>query len=182
MKDGFVGRSEALEEAGRRRDWPDEVKAQIVLESLAPGARVVDVARRHRLPPSQLTTWRRPKGMDRPRRRVSRRWRSRGRAARRRLRSGSRRVWRSWWAASRSACRGRPRPRAWWSAPVGDGVGAAEQAGMIVPGRRMALAIALRPVDFRRGADVAWVLGSKPQARAVIQPEPSLSLAAFPAP
>ena len=45
---------------------------------------------------------------------------------------------------------------------------------MIVPGRRMALAIALRPEDFRRGADVAWVLGSKPQARAVIQPEPSL--------
>lgn len=57
--DGFVGRFEVLEEAGRRRDWPDEVKARIVLESLAPGARVVDVARRHRLLPSQLTTWRR---------------------------------------------------------------------------------------------------------------------------
>lgn len=59
MKEVFVGRLEALEEAGRRRDWPGEVKARIVLESLAPGARIVDVARRHRLLPSQLTTWRR---------------------------------------------------------------------------------------------------------------------------
>jgi len=59
MKDGFVGRFDVLEEAGRRRDWPDEVKARIVLESLAPGVRVVDVARHHRLLPSQLTTWRR---------------------------------------------------------------------------------------------------------------------------
>lgn len=59
MRDGFVGRFEVLEEAGRRRDWPDEVKAGIVLESFVPGARVVDVARRHRLLPSQPTTWRR---------------------------------------------------------------------------------------------------------------------------
>lgn len=59
MTDGFAGRFDVLEEPGRRRDWPDDVKARIVAESFAPGARVVDVARRHRLLPSQLTTWRR---------------------------------------------------------------------------------------------------------------------------
>ena len=59
MTDGFAGRFEVLEESGRRREWPDEVKSRIVGESFAPGARVVDVARRHRLLPSQLTTWRR---------------------------------------------------------------------------------------------------------------------------
>lgn len=42
-----------------RRQWPDEVKARIVAESLAPGARIGDVARRHGVLPSQLTTWRR---------------------------------------------------------------------------------------------------------------------------
>ena len=42
-----------------RRSWPDEVKARIVAESFAPGARVVDVARRHGVAPQQVTTWRR---------------------------------------------------------------------------------------------------------------------------
>lgn len=42
-----------------RRQWPDEVKARIVAESFAPGVRVGDVARRHGVLPSQLTTWRR---------------------------------------------------------------------------------------------------------------------------
>ena len=59
MRDGFAGHFDVLDEPAGRRDWPDEVKARIVLESLAAGARVVDVARRHRLLPSQLTTWRR---------------------------------------------------------------------------------------------------------------------------
>ena len=59
MKDGFAGRFDVLEEPTGRRTWPDEAKAQIVLESFAPGARVGEVARRHRLLPSQLTTWRR---------------------------------------------------------------------------------------------------------------------------
>ncbi|MCE6949530.1 transposase [Cereibacter sphaeroides] len=40
------------------RQWPDEVKARIVAESFAPGVRVGDVARRHGVLPSQLTTWR----------------------------------------------------------------------------------------------------------------------------
>ncbi|MCO8145855.1 transposase [Rhodovulum tesquicola] len=59
MKDGFVGQFDVLEEPTGRRSWPDEVKARIVMESFAPGARVGAVARRHRVLPSQLTTWRR---------------------------------------------------------------------------------------------------------------------------
>lgn len=43
---------------GRRR-WPDEVKARIVAETLAPGVRVTDVARRHGVQPQQVTAWRR---------------------------------------------------------------------------------------------------------------------------
>ncbi len=42
-----------------RRSWPDEVKARIVAESFAPGARVVDVARQRGVTPQQVTTWRR---------------------------------------------------------------------------------------------------------------------------
>ncbi|RAP42731.1 hypothetical protein BYZ73_03440 [Rhodovulum viride] len=38
------------------RSRPEEVTARSVLESFGPGARVGDVARRHRLLPSQLTT------------------------------------------------------------------------------------------------------------------------------
>jgi len=42
-----------------RRSWPDPVKARIVAESFEPGARVVDVARRHGVAPQQVTAWRR---------------------------------------------------------------------------------------------------------------------------
>jgi len=40
------------------RHWPDEVKAQIVSESLRPGALVNEVAERHGLKPNRLSTWR----------------------------------------------------------------------------------------------------------------------------
>ncbi len=59
MKGGFAGQYEVLDDPVGRRIWPDEVKARIVMESFAPGAQVRDVARRHRLLPSQLTGWRR---------------------------------------------------------------------------------------------------------------------------
>ena len=59
MGEGFAGRYEVLEEPGRRRSWSVEAKLRIVAESHEPGAMVSEVARRHRLLPSQVTTWRR---------------------------------------------------------------------------------------------------------------------------
>ncbi|WP_246662583.1 transposase [Rhizobium sp. P44RR-XXIV] len=43
----------------RRREWSDELKAQIVAESYEPGVTVCSVARRHGLTSQQLFTWRR---------------------------------------------------------------------------------------------------------------------------
>lgn len=58
-EDGFVGRCDVVEPRRGNRRWPDHVKARIVAESFQPGARVVDVARRHDLVPHQLSDWRR---------------------------------------------------------------------------------------------------------------------------
>ena len=57
--DGFVGRCDVVEPRRGNRRWPDHVKARIVAESFQPGARVVEVARRHDLVPHQLSDWRR---------------------------------------------------------------------------------------------------------------------------
>lgn len=51
-------RIEVLTGAERRRRWSDEAKARIVAESLAPGAVVAEVARRHDVSGQQLHTWR----------------------------------------------------------------------------------------------------------------------------
>lgn len=42
-----------------RKQWPDDLKAQIVAESLEPGAVVTDMARRHGCRPQQVHDWRR---------------------------------------------------------------------------------------------------------------------------
>lgn len=57
--EGFGGRLEVVARARGNRRWPDDVKARIVAESFQPGARVVDVARRHGLVAHQLSGWRR---------------------------------------------------------------------------------------------------------------------------
>lgn len=57
--DGFVGRCEVVEPRRGNRRWPVDLKARIVVESFQPGARVVDVARRHGMVAHQLSDWRR---------------------------------------------------------------------------------------------------------------------------
>ena len=54
-----ISRLEVLEGPTGRRNWPDEVKAQIVAESFEPGVKVSAVAHRHGLMPQHLTAWRR---------------------------------------------------------------------------------------------------------------------------
>jgi FtsP/CotA-like multicopper oxidase with cupredoxin domain len=54
--EGFMGRCEVVEPRRRgKRQWPAEVKARIVAESLQPGARVVDVAARYDILPHHLS-------------------------------------------------------------------------------------------------------------------------------
>lgn len=56
---GGVRRLEVITGTGRRRRFSADDKARIIEETLAPGAVVSDVARRHGLTPQQLFTWRR---------------------------------------------------------------------------------------------------------------------------
>ena len=53
--------------AERRRRWSSDEKARLVAETLAPGARVLDVARRNDVAPSLLFTWRRQARVPAPR-------------------------------------------------------------------------------------------------------------------
>ncbi|MEZ2143432.1 transposase [Bradyrhizobium sp. DN5] len=48
-------RIEVYAGAGRKQ-WPDKLKAQMVAESLEPGAIVTDIARRHGCRPQQVLT------------------------------------------------------------------------------------------------------------------------------
>jgi len=52
-------RFEVFTGAGKRRDWPPEVKASIVAECYSGREGVSAVARRHGLAPSQVYAWRR---------------------------------------------------------------------------------------------------------------------------
>jgi transposase len=55
----LLRRLEVLTGVGGRRRWSADDKARIVEESLAPGATVSEVARRHDIRPQQLFGWRR---------------------------------------------------------------------------------------------------------------------------
>ena len=57
--EGFAGRMEVSSGPTGRRRWPEEVKARIIAESLMPGARVAEVARRHGTTRGQIYDWRR---------------------------------------------------------------------------------------------------------------------------
>jgi len=52
-------RVEVLGGVERRRRWSDDEKMRIIAETLAPGAKVAAVARRHGVSPSLLFFWRR---------------------------------------------------------------------------------------------------------------------------
>ena len=54
-----VRRIELITGTDQRRQWSDEDKARVVVESLEHGANVSEVARRHGLSPQQLFGWRR---------------------------------------------------------------------------------------------------------------------------
>jgi transposase len=54
-----VRRLEVITGTGRRRRFSDDDKARIIEETLAPGAVVSAIARRHGLSPQQVFTWRR---------------------------------------------------------------------------------------------------------------------------
>jgi transposase len=58
MSEPVVRRMEVFTGAGHRREWPAEVKARIVAETLVPGETLSAVARRHGLRVDQLFSWR----------------------------------------------------------------------------------------------------------------------------
>lgn len=61
-----VRRLEVLTGVSGRRRWSPDDKARIVEETLAPGATVSDVARRHDIRPQQLFGWRRGMRVEGP--------------------------------------------------------------------------------------------------------------------
>jgi transposase len=63
---GEFRRIEVLTGPGRRRRWSADEKARIVAETLAPGARVSEVARRWQICSQQVFGWRRAMRQDLP--------------------------------------------------------------------------------------------------------------------
>jgi transposase len=56
-KPTVIRRLEVITGVGGRRKWSADAKAEIMLEALAPGATVSEVARRHDLRPQQVFGW-----------------------------------------------------------------------------------------------------------------------------
>jgi transposase len=56
-KPTVVRRLEVITDVGGRRKWSVDAKAEIMLQALAPGATVSEVARRHDLRPQQVFGW-----------------------------------------------------------------------------------------------------------------------------
>ena len=56
---GLVDTKRKPRSVGRRREWPESAKRQMVAETLEPGASVSIVARRHDVNTNQLFKWRR---------------------------------------------------------------------------------------------------------------------------
>jgi transposase len=56
---GYAGRIDVVAGPTGRRRWPEDVKAEIVLETYRDGLSVADIARKHAIAPSQLYGWRR---------------------------------------------------------------------------------------------------------------------------
>jgi transposase len=52
-------RIEVLTGPGRRRKWSDDDKARVIAETMEPGAKVTEVARRWQVSPQQVFDWRR---------------------------------------------------------------------------------------------------------------------------
>ena len=63
---GIFRRVEVLTGPGRRRRWSADQKARIVAETLEPGARVAEVARRWQICSQQVFGWRRAACRDVP--------------------------------------------------------------------------------------------------------------------
>ena len=63
---GEFRRVEVLTGPGRRRRWSADEKARIVAETLVPGARVSEVARRWQICSQQVFGWRRAMRQDVP--------------------------------------------------------------------------------------------------------------------
>lgn len=59
LEDVLMTRGEVLSGPERRRRWNEEEKADIVAETLCPGAKVTDIARRHGVSRALIYGWRR---------------------------------------------------------------------------------------------------------------------------
>ncbi|MFK7942655.1 MAG: transposase [Paracoccaceae bacterium] len=58
-EEGYAGRVDVVTDPSGRRRWPEDVKAEIVLESYRDGCSVADIARKHGVSGPQLHAWRR---------------------------------------------------------------------------------------------------------------------------